>query len=213
MDEPAARESRAVCSQSAKKTCGGIFSLPAYVQGRREDMKIRDAELKDAGRILEIYSYYVRKTAISFEYEVPSDEAFRLRMANIMTDYPYLVIEDEGEIKGYAYAGRFHERAAYSRCAELSIYVERNARGKGCGRQLYEALERRLLEMGVLNLYACIADPILEDEYLTCDSEKFHARLGYVKVGEFHRCGYKFGRWYNMIWMEKMFGAHAEGTE
>ena len=63
--------------------------------------------------------------------------------------------------------------------------------------------------MGILNLYACIASPIEEDEYLTANSEQFHAHLGFEKVGEFHRCGYKYGRWYNMIWMEKIIGKHA----
>ena len=55
---------------------------------------------------------------------------------------------------------------------------------------------------------ACIADPITEDEYLTKNSEQFHQHLGFVKVGEFHRCACKFGRWYNMIWMEKFIGKH-----
>ena len=60
--------------------------------------------------------------------------------------------------------------------------------------------------MGILNVYACIADPVEEDEYLTRSSEQFHRHLGFVKVGDFHLCGYKFGRWYNVIWMEKMIG-------
>jgi phosphinothricin acetyltransferase len=62
--------------------------------------------------------------------------------------------------------------------------------------------------MEVLNLYACVADPVTEDEYLTGNSERFHQHLGFNKVGEFHKCGYKFGRWYNMIWMEKIVGEH-----
>ena len=60
--------------------------------------------------------------------------------------------------------------------------------------------------MGIKNLYACIGDSIAEDEYLTRNSEEFHAHMGFVKVGTFHSCGYKFGRWYNMIWMEKIIG-------
>ena len=62
--------------------------------------------------------------------------------------------------------------------------------------------------MGILNVYACIADPVEDDEYLTRNSEQFHRHLGFVKVGDFHLCGYKFGRWYNVIWMEKMIGKH-----
>jgi phosphoglycolate phosphatase-like HAD superfamily hydrolase len=74
--------------------------------------------------------------------------------------------------------------------------------------ELYEALEKEMKERGYLNLYACIAYPEVEDEYLTKNSAKFHAHLGYELVGKFHKCGYKFGRWYNMIWMEKIIGEH-----
>ena len=78
------------------------------------------------------------------------------------------------------------------------------------GRMLYEALETVLKEMGILNLYACIGYPETEDEYLTRNSADFHAHLGFEKVGEFHKCGYKFDRWYSMIWMEKIIGEHED---
>ena len=169
-------------------------------------MIIRTAAIEDAGRLLEIYDYYVRNTAISFEYEVPSLEEFGDRISYTMEKYPYLVIEDEGEIKGYGYAGVFKGRAAYDHCCEVTIYLDRDSKGNGYGRALYDALENELRKMGIINLYACIADPICEDEYLTKDSEHFHCHMGYTRVGEFHKCGYKFGRWYNMIWMEKIIG-------
>lgn len=171
-------------------------------------MRIRSATTQDAARLLAIYSYYVEKTAISFEYDVPSLEEFTNRIANTLQKYPYLVVEEAGAVQGYAYAGPFQERAAYGRSCELSIYVARDAKGRGYGRKLYEALETALKMKGFMNLYACIGDPITEDEYLTKDSEQFHRHLGFVKVGEFHKCGYKFGRWYNMIWMEKLIGNH-----
>lgn len=167
-------------------------------------MKIRSATVDDASRLLDIYAYYVESTAISFECEVPSLEEFTARIANTLKRYPYIVAEEDGKIWGFAYAGVFKNRAAYSRSCEVSIYVERNARGKGCGRALYEELERRLAKIGIFNLYACIACPIEEDEYLSWDSERFHAHLGFKTVGEFHKCAYKFGRFYNMIWMEKI---------
>lgn len=78
------------------------------------------------------------------------------------------------------------------------------------GRKIYEALEMKLGEMGILNLYACIGCPEVNDEYLTTNSADFHAHMGFVKVGEFHKCGYKFGRWYNMILMEKIIGKHGD---
>ena len=165
---------------------------------------IRSATENDAERLLEIYSYYVKDTAISFEYDVPDLEGFRERIRHTLEKYPYLVLEEDGVIKGYAYAGVFKARAAYDHCCEMSIYLDRSSRGRGYGRALYEKLEEELKKIGIKNLYACIADPISEDEYLTKDSEKFHRHMGYVKVGEFHKCGYKFGHWYNMIWMEKI---------
>ncbi|MCR4895176.1 MAG: GNAT family N-acetyltransferase [Lachnospiraceae bacterium] len=169
---------------------------------------IRNATPEDADRLLEIYSYYVLNTAITFEIEVPAASEFRGRIENISAKYPYLVLEEEGRILGYAYAGVFKGRAAYDHCVETTIYLDRDARGKGYGRILYAALEQELKARGIRNLYACIGDPIEEDEYLTKASEHFHSRMGYTKVGEFHKCGRKFGRWYNMIWMEKFIAEH-----
>lgn len=169
---------------------------------------VRDAAMADAPRILEIYDYYVKNTAISFEHDTPSLEEFRQRMERTMRRYPYLVVEEDQLVQGYAYAGPFVGRAAYDWSCELTIYLHPGARKRGFGRRLYEALEDRLREMGVLNLYACIGCPEVEDEYLTRNSADFHAHLGFVKVGEFHQCGYKFDRWYDMIWMEKIIGDH-----
>lgn len=170
---------------------------------------IRDAVLEDAERILEVYAYYVQNTAITFEYEVPSLSDFQARMEKTKSRYPYLVIEKDEVICGYAYAGPFVGRAAYDWSCEMTIYLDHTAQKCGLGRMLYEALGQRLRQMGILNLYACIGYPSAhEDAYLTTNSADFHAHLGFVKVGEFHKCGYKFGRWYNMIWMEKMIGEH-----
>ena len=69
-------------------------------------------------------------------------------------------------------------------------------------------MEKLLKEQGILNLNACIAYPRSEDEYLTKNSVEFHTHLGYRLVGEFYQCGYKFNRWYNMVWMEKQIGEH-----
>ena len=171
-------------------------------------MVIRAATREDAGSLLKIYSYYVENTAISFEYVAPSLDEFSKRISSTLEKYPYIVLEDDGLIRGYAYAGAFHSRAAYAHCCEVTIYLDHGSKGNGYGKALYEALEKALKKMGIINLYACIADPEVEDEYLTKNSECFHQHMGYTKVGEFHKCGYKFGRWYNMIWMEKMIGEH-----
>ena len=171
-------------------------------------MIIRTAKKEDAGRLLEIYAYYVENTAITFEYDVPTLDEFEHRILHTLERYPYLILEEDGIIKGYAYAGVFKDRAAYDHSCEVTVYVDHDSKGNGYGRALYEALEDSLRKLGITNLYACIGDPIEEDEYLTKDSEHFHEHLGYTKVGEFHQCGYKFGHWYNMIWMEKIIGEH-----
>ena len=136
---------------------------------------VRDAKLEDAARILEIYAYYVEHTVISFEWDVPSLEEFENRMRDIMKKYPYLVIERDGKIEGYAYAHAFVGRAAYDWSSELTIYLDPNARKGGLGRRLYEELADRLKKMGILNLYACIGYPQVEDEYLTKNSAPLHA--------------------------------------
>lgn len=172
---------------------------------------IRDARLSDAARLLEIYDHYVKNTAISFEYDTPSLEEFEARMEKrTLAGYPYLVAERDGRVDGYAYAGPFIARAAYDHSCELTIYLDHGAQKCGMGRALYEALEEALRERGILNLYACIGWPAAPDKYLTTNSADFHAHLGFKKVGEFHKCGYKFGRWYDMIWMEKLLGKHLE---
>lgn len=173
-----------------------------------EDLIIRTARPEDAEALLTIYRPYVLNTAITFEYEVPSAAEFRSRIEHTLQKYPYLVAQCGERLVGYAYAGALRTRAAYGWCVELSVYVEQGCRGHGIGRKLYEALEEALHEMGVTNLYACIACPEQEDETLTCGSVRFHEKLGFVQNGFFRLCGYKFDRWYHMVWMEKLIGSH-----
>jgi phosphinothricin acetyltransferase len=119
-----------------------------------------------------------------------------------------LVAEVQGEILGYAYTGPFVGRAAYAWAAETTIYIREDCKKMGLGKRLYKILEEISRAQNILNLNACIGYPEIEDEYLTKNSVQFHAHLGYRMVGEFHQCGYKFNRWYNMVWMEKIIGPH-----
>lgn len=182
-----------------------------YEGGTMDNVTVRDAEIRDAERILSIYAYYVKNTAISFEYDVPTLPEFQERMKKTMKKYPYPVVEKDGAIQGYAYAGPFVGRAAYDWSCELTIYLDPASKKCGLGRKLYEVLEEKLRGMGILNLYACIGYPEVEDEYLSRNSAEFHAHMGFSKAGEFKLCGYKFGRWYHMIWMEKIIGEHVSG--
>ena len=169
---------------------------------------IRMANPADAQALLNIYAPYVINTAITFEYDVPSVEEFASRIAHTLEKYPYLIAEEGGNILGYAYASPFHDRPAYGWAVETSIYVDQNIKHRGIGRKLHDALESTLREQGILNMNACIAYPPEEDEHLDKNSVEFHAHMGYRLVGEFYKCGYKFNRWYNMVWMEKLIGEH-----
>lgn len=170
------------------------------------ELKLRIASPADAEAILAIYAHYVSRTAISFECAVPSTDEFRSRIENTLQRYPYIVAERDCAIVGYAYAGPFVGRAAYAWSAEMTVYVAHNARKGGIGKALYAALEECLRRMGILNLYACIACPDADDEYLTRNSIQFHGHMGFSLVGEFRHCGRKFDRWYNIVWMEKSIG-------
>ena len=161
---------------------------------------------------MDIYKYYIENTAITFECIVPTVEQFAQRIENTLKKYPYLVCEQDGEIIGYAYAGPLNVRQAFDWSVECSIYVKAGLQKKGLGRELYGALENALALQNIINLSACIAYPEVEDEYLSRNSVQFHSHFGYSMVGEFHKCGYKFGRWYGMVWMEKFIGEHTEPT-
>lgn len=180
---------------------------------KMESVKIEKVTIEDAKQILAIYEPYVQSTAITFEVETPDLKEFTDRIINISKKYPYLKAVCNGEILGYAYAGCFKGRAAYDWSVETTIYIRQDCRNLGIGRLLYEALERSLAQMGILNMNACIASPTEEDEYLNNDSQYFHEKMGFDMVGKFHNSGSKFGKWYDMIWMEKMIGEHKENPQ
>lgn len=171
-------------------------------------LHLRPAVPEDAGELLSIYRPYVEHTAVTFEYAVPTPAQFTQRVRDTLATHPYLVAEAEGTLLGYAYAAPFHPRAAYQWAAETTIYLRQDQRGWGLGRRLYGALEALLTAQNVLNCNACIALPQAEDATLTQASVRFHQRMGYTLVGQFHQVGYKFDRWYHMVWMEKALGTH-----
>lgn len=174
-------------------------------------VRIRLVRPEDTSAMLAIYSVYVRNTAVSFETETPTPAEFSQRIQTVMQKYPCLVAEENGRIIGYAYANPFKTRAAYNWAVETTIYLHADSRRKGVGRKLYSVLEQILSAQGICNVNACIGVPRTEnDPFLTMDSIRFHTRMGYRMVGEFDCCGSKFGRWYNMAWMEKHIGSHPD---
>ena len=174
------------------------------------NLLVRMATEIDAEKILEIYSPYVMDTAITFEYEIPPVADLSKRIKDTLQMYPYLVALEEQCIVGFAYASAFRERVAYNWAAETTIYMRQNYRGKGLGKKLYLALEDILRRQNVINLNACIAYATAEDAHLDNASMIFHEHLGYSKVAHFMKCGYKFGKWYDVIWMEKVLGDHPD---
>ena len=160
-------------------------------------VNFRPALESDAAAIREIYAPYVEESAISFEEKVPSVYEMAARIRARQGKFPFIVAERAGTIVGFAYASAFHERSAYRYCAEVTIYLDRNSRRGGIGQALYHRLEQLLQIQGFTNLYV-----------------RFHERMGYVLNGVFHHCGYKFGRWYDMCWMEKILhGQRDEGAD
>ncbi len=170
------------------------------------EILIRIAREEDAEDLLNIYAHYVKNTAITFEHEVPTLEEFTSRISETLKNYPYLVVVIDGKIAGYIYAGRFRTRASYAWSASTSIYIDKQYHRRGIGKLLYAELEKILVKQNVVNVYAGAADPVEEDEYLTRNSEYFHEAMGYKVVARYHECGSKFGRWYNLIEMEKIIG-------
>lgn len=178
-----------------------------------EDFIIRPVFEEDAQTLLDIYSYYVRNTAATFEYEPPTADEFLGRIKSAQRRYPYLCVSCDDEIVGFAFAHAFRERPAYDYSAEVTIYLHPDERHKGYGKAIYTALETELALMGVSDLYACVAVPHGDDEHLSMDSPRSHEAMGYRVCGTFTNCGYKFGRWYDMVWMVKHIGDHPEHPE
>lgn len=168
-----------------------------------QNLVLEVAKVKDASRLLEIYTPYVLGTIITFEYDVPSVKEFESRISTILKKYPYLVAKINDEIVGYAYTSAFKNRAAYQWAVETSIYVDLKYRGNGIGTALYKKLEALSKQQNILNMNACIAIP---DE----GSVSFHQQMGYYQVAHFHQCGYKFGKWCDMLWMEKILSEHKD---
>ena len=157
---------------------------------------IRMATEQDLPEMLAIYRPFVENTACSFEYTTPTLSQFTQRFREIAAQFPWLVWEADGRVLGYCYACLPFSRAAYRWCAEPSIYLAEHVRGKGIGRRLYTALEALLTAQGYRVLYAIITSA-------NTSSLAFHAACGYRHLADFDHCGWKFGTWYGITWMEK----------
>lgn len=165
------------------------------------DITLRKATVADADEIVAIYAPYVAETTISFEKEVPKVEEFAKRITSTLQNYPYYVAEDDKQnILGFAYAGAYNTRVCYNLTAEISVYVKQYVAYKGIGTALYQALENQLKKQHVVNVLSIITAGNRQ-------SEKFHQKHGFKRVGYFPHIGYKFGAWCDVIWMQKTLGS------
>jgi phosphinothricin acetyltransferase len=158
---------------------------------------MRSATVEDAAAIQRIYAPVVVETAISFEDVPPTVEEMAARIASTLKTYPYLVAVSDGEVSGYAYAGRHAERAAYRYSADTTIYIAPEARGKGVGRTLYAALLADLAGRGFHAAFAGIALP-------NPGSVRLHETVGFEPVGVYRQVGFKFGRWHDLGWWQRL---------
>lgn len=149
---------------------------------------------EDAQAMLKIYTPYITKNAVSFEYDVPSLEAFQARLNEIFTLYPVLIYEMGGVLLGYAYAHRQRERKAFDWNAELSIYLSDQAFGTGAGKALYGALYALLRMQHIHTLHAYITYP-------NPQSVSFHRKMGFEMAYIQKNAGYKLDKWHDLAWM------------
>ncbi|MGM9482280.1 arsinothricin resistance N-acetyltransferase ArsN1 family B [Roseateles sp. NT4] len=160
-------------------------------------MKIRTATLDDAAAVAAIYGPIVQHTAISFETEPPDAAEMRQRMAKTLASLPWLVAQDAtGAVRGYAYASKHKERAAYQWSVDTTVYVHEDARGQGVGRALYGRLLPLLGELGYCHAFAGVALP-------NAGSVGLHEAMGFEAIGVYRNVGYKHGRWRDVGWWQK----------
>lgn len=157
---------------------------------------IRFAEPTDAAGILAIYAPYCESTCVSFEVVAPTIAQMQERISRITADYPWLVGEINGQIAGYVYACRHHERAAYRWSVDVAVYVAAEQQRRGVGRILYETLFSILREQGHFKAFAGITLP-------NPASVGLHEGVGFRPATVFRGVGHKFGHWLDVGWWQR----------
>lgn len=165
-------------------------------------MIYRDATQADLPAMAAIYAHHVLNGTGTFE-EIPPDEAeLGARLARAQAHgWAWLVAEDAGEVKGYGYFAALRDRSAYRFAAEDSIYVRDDVRGQGVGKALVEALLKRAEAAGFRQMFAVIGDSE------NVGSIGLHLSLGFKQVGVLKAAGLKFGRWLDVVYMQRPLGA------
>jgi phosphinothricin acetyltransferase len=159
-------------------------------------MPIRLATTDDAARIAAIYGPFCTSTVVSFEVEAPSPAEMAARIDTVTRQYPWLVLDEDFGVVGYAYANRHRDRAAYMWSVDTAVYLAPEARGRGVGRALYGKLFALLVAQGYYKAYAGVTLP-------NAASVGLHQALGFTQVGVYRGVGYKFGAWHDVAWFER----------
>jgi L-amino acid N-acyltransferase YncA len=165
------------------------------------DAIIRPAERKDCAAMLDIYTYYVNETAITFELEPPSLVEFERRFDTYTELFPWFVCEIGDEAVGYSYAYKFKERPAYGWAAECTVYVKNGMHRRGIGRALYACLLDTLKLQGYLTAIGVICVP-------NENSEALHRFFGFAKQSDIKNVGYKLGEWRDVAWYSVPLGGY-----
>lgn len=162
---------------------------------------LRDARESDAAAIAEIYGHYVRTSSCTFEEIAPDAAEMAARLRNIVeAGLPYCVAEEKGNVTGYAYAGPFRTRSAYRFTVENSVYVAAGCARGGIGTALMERLIKDCAGRGFRQMIAGIGDSE------NAASIALHRKLGFGPAGELKSVGFKFGRWVDVVWMQRALG-------
>ena len=181
---------------------GALTGSPATThRGASAAARVRPSTDADLAAITAIYAHYVRHSTATFEVDPPTLEDMRARRAEVLArGLPWLVLEDAGQVVGYAYCNWFKPRPAYRYSAEDSIYLAPGTAGRGLGRVLLQALVDAARTAGVRKLIAVIGDSA------NAGSIGVHRRIGFQDVGLIRACGWKFERWLDIVLMEMPLG-------
>jgi L-amino acid N-acyltransferase YncA len=162
---------------------------------------IRASRDPDLPAITAIYAHHVLNGTGTFETVPPTLDEMTARRADVLAKgLPFLVTEDGGQVLGYAYCQWFKPRPAYRFSAEDSIYLHPDAAGKGLGKQLLAVLCDQAQAAGIRKLIAVIGDSA------NGASIGVHRSLGFEQVGVLKSCGWKFGKWLDVVLMDKTLG-------
>lgn len=161
-------------------------------------MQVRAAGPEDADRIADIWNPLIRDTAVTFTGDEKSPVSVAADIAARMDQcLPFLVVEGAGEVLGFATFSQFRGGPGYARTMEHTIILAPEARGQGAGRLLMQTLEAKAVKVGVHSLIAGISAE-------NPNAVAFHKHLGFEKVGHVPQAGWKFGRWMDLILLQKL---------